>query len=102
MKLLISGVAWPGRKALVKSLELKGMKSPPGPTAPDSSSEIEWSPIDTASRSRDWRVRRGPFTLAGESFASSRWDEEKKRKIRESRVKGQNPKRRSRKPGPPS
>ena len=89
MKLLISGSHGLVGKALVKSLEAKGHEIfRLVRRAPNSDSEIEWSP----DRYSIALARLEGFDLvvhlAGESIASGRWDEEKKRKIRESRVKG--------------
>jgi uncharacterized protein (TIGR01777 family) len=74
---------------LVKSLEAPGheifrlVRHAPG-----SDSEIEWSPERYSIALARLEGFDAVVHLAGESIASGRWDEEKKRKIRESRVKG--------------
>lgn len=89
MKLLISGSHGLVGKALVKSLEAAGheifrlVRHAPGPD-----SEIEWSPDRYSIALARLEGFDAVINLAGESIASGRWDEEKKRKIRESRVKG--------------
>ncbi|HYN23987.1 MAG TPA: TIGR01777 family oxidoreductase, partial [Pyrinomonadaceae bacterium] len=89
MKLLISGSHGLVGKALVKSLEAEGhevfrlVRHAPG-----SDSEIEWSPDRYSIALARLEGFDAVVHLAGESIASGRWDEEKKRKIRESRVKG--------------
>ncbi|CAN5816965.1 hypothetical protein BH20ACI3_BH20ACI3_10080 [soil metagenome] len=89
MKLLISGSHGLVGKALVKSLEAEGheifrlVRHAPG-----SDSEIEWSPERYSIALARLEGFDAVVHLAGESIASGRWDEEKKRKIRESRVKG--------------
>lgn len=89
MKVLISGSHGLVGRALIKSLLSKRdtvarlMRE-----APSGSNDIEWHPnqdqIDAA-RLNGFDV---VVHLAGESIASGRWSDEKKRRIRESRVKG--------------
>ena len=89
MKILISGSHGLVGTALVKSLEINGheifrlVRHAPG-----SDSEIEWSPDRYSIALARLEGFDAVIHLAGESIASGRWDEEKKRKIRESRVKG--------------
>jgi uncharacterized protein (TIGR01777 family) len=89
MKLLISGSHGLVGKALIKSLEperheiFRLVRHAPG-----SDSEIEWSPDRYSIALARLEGFDAVIHLAGESIASGRWDEEKKRKIRESRVKG--------------
>jgi uncharacterized protein (TIGR01777 family) len=89
MRILVSGSHGLVGKALISSLTSDGheivrlVRSKPA-----SATEIEWHPnqekIDTASlEGLDAVVH-----LAGESIASGRWTDEKKRAIRDSRVKG--------------
>ena len=89
MKILVSGSHGLVGKALISSLTTDGheivrlVRS-----KPSGSGELEWHPnqghIDAASlEGLDAVVH-----LAGESIASSRWSGEKKRAIRDSRVKG--------------
>jgi len=89
MKILVSGSHGLVGKALIASLTSKGheiVRLVRG--KPSSATEIEWHPnqekIDTASLEGVDAV----VHLAGESIASGRWTDEKKRAIRDSRVKG--------------
>lgn len=89
MKLLISGSHGVVGKALVKSLgtaehEIFRLVR----HAPNSDSEIEWSPARYSIALARLEGFGAVVHLAGESIASGRWDEEKKRKISESRHKG--------------
>jgi len=89
MKLLISGSHGLVGKALVKSLEAEGHEIfRLVRHAPASDSEIEWSPDRYSIALARLEGFDAAVHLAGEGIASGRWDEEKKRKIRESRVKG--------------
>src|SRR5688572_13725366 len=89
MKLLISGSHGLVGKALVKSLEAKGHEIfRLVRRAPNSDSEVEWSPDRYSIALARLEGFDAVVHLAGESIASGRWDEEKKRKIRESRTKG--------------
>lgn len=89
MKLLISGSQGLVGTALVKSLEAEGheifrlVRHAPG-----SDAEVEWSPDRYSIALARLEGFDAVVHLAGESIASGRWDEERKRKIRESRVKG--------------
>ncbi len=89
MKLLISGSHGLVGKALVKSLVAEGhdifrlVRHAPG-----SDSEIEWSPDRYSIALARLEGFDAVVHLAGESIAAGRWDEEKKRKIRVSRIKG--------------
>ncbi|MDQ3666501.1 MAG: TIGR01777 family oxidoreductase [Acidobacteriota bacterium] len=89
MKLLISGSHGLVGKALFKSLRAKGHEIfRLVRHAPVSDSEIEWSPDRYSIALARLEGFDAVVHLAGESIASGRWDEEKKHKIRESRVKG--------------
>jgi uncharacterized protein len=89
MKLLISGSHGLVGQALVKSLEADGHEIfRLVRHAPNSDSEIEWSPDRYSIALARLEGFDAVVHLAGESIASGRWNEEKKRKIRESRVKG--------------
>ncbi|HYV82520.1 MAG TPA: TIGR01777 family oxidoreductase [Pyrinomonadaceae bacterium] len=89
MRILVSGSHGLVGKALINSLTSDGheiVRLVRG--KPSGATEIEWHPnqekIDTASLDGiDAAVH-----LAGESIASGRWTDEKKRAIRDSRVKG--------------
>jgi uncharacterized protein (TIGR01777 family) len=56
--------------------------------APSSESEIEWSPDRYSIALARLDGFDAVINLAGESIAEGRWNEEKKKRIRESRVKG--------------
>ncbi|MCM3872097.1 MAG: TIGR01777 family oxidoreductase [Pyrinomonadaceae bacterium] len=89
MKLLISGSHGLVGKALIKSLAAKGheifrlVRHAPG-----SDAEIEWSPDRYSIALARLEGFDAVVHLAGESIATGRWNEDKKRKIRESRVRG--------------
>jgi uncharacterized protein len=89
MKLLISGSHGLVGKALLRSLEAKDheifrlVRHPP-----TNDLEVEWSPDRYSIALARLEGFDACIHLAGESIASGRWNEEKKRKIRESRVKG--------------
>ncbi|MGH9971153.1 MAG: TIGR01777 family oxidoreductase [Pyrinomonadaceae bacterium] len=89
MKILISGSHGLVGSALIKALEAEGheifrlVRHAPG-----SESEIEWSPDRYSIALARLEGFDAVVHLAGESIANGRWNEEKKRRIRESRVKG--------------
>lgn len=89
MKVLISGSHGLVGKALLRFLEAKDheifrlVRHPPA-----NDLEVEWSPDRYSIALARLEGFDACIHLAGESIASSRWNEEKKRKIRESRVKG--------------
>jgi len=88
MKILIAGSHGLVGTALIKSLEAEGheifrlVRHYPG-----SEAEIEWSPDRYSIQLARLEGFDAVVNLAGESIAE-RWTEEKKRRIRESRVKG--------------
>ena len=89
MKVLISGSHGLVGRALIKSLLSKGdTVARLVREAPSGSSDIEWHP----NQGQIYAARLNGFDvvvhLAGESIASGRWSEEKKKRIRESRIKG--------------
>jgi uncharacterized protein len=89
MKVLISGSHGLVGTALIKVLETEGHEIfRLVRHAPNSESEIEWSPDRYSIALARLEGFDAVFHLAGESIASGRWSEEKKRRIRESRVKG--------------
>lgn len=89
MKVLISGSHGLVGSTLIKSLESDGhevvrlVRHPP-----TGASEIEWSPQRYSIALARLEGFDAVIHLAGESIAEGRWNEEKKRRIRESRVKG--------------
>jgi uncharacterized protein (TIGR01777 family) len=89
MRILISGSHGLVGTALIKSLETSGHEVfrlvRYGPT---SDAEIEWSPDRYSIALSRIEGFDAVVNLAGESIAAGRWTDEKKRRIRESRVKG--------------
>jgi uncharacterized protein (TIGR01777 family) len=89
MKILISGSHGLVGTALMDSLKADGhdifrlVRHYPG-----SPSEIEWSPDRYSIALSQIEGFDGVVHLAGESIAEGRWTDEKKKRIRESRVKG--------------
>ena len=89
MKILIGGSHGLVGTALVKSLAAAGHDiSRLVRHYPNSSSEIEWSPDRYSIALARIEGFDAVVNLAGESIAEGRWTDEKKRRIRESRVKG--------------
>jgi hypothetical protein len=89
MKILVSGSHGLVGKALIASLTSDGheivclVRSKPSGAA-----EVEWDPNQGRIDAANLEGLDAVVHLAGESIASSRWSDEKKRAIRESRVKG--------------
>jgi uncharacterized protein (TIGR01777 family) len=89
MKILISGSHGLVGSALVQSLVKDGHEVVRLVRHnPQAGSEIEWHPNQDRLNLQDIEGFDAIVHLAGESIASGRWDDEKKRAIRESRVKG--------------
>src|SRR6266850_1577635 len=90
MKILISGSHGLVGSALIKSLEQDGGHEIFRLVRhyPESSSEIEWSPDRYSIALARIEGFDAVVHLAGESIAEGRWTDEKKRRIRDSRVKG--------------
>jgi len=89
MKILIGGSHGLVGTALIKSLEAEGHEIYQLVRyAPRSDSEIEWSPDRYSIALALIEGFDAVVNLAGESIAEGRWTEDKKRRIRESRVKG--------------
>jgi uncharacterized protein (TIGR01777 family) len=90
MKILISGSHGLVGSALTKSLEGDGHEVVPlvRYTPQYGSEEIVWSPERYSIALGRIEGFDGVVHLAGESIAEGRWTEEKKKRIRESRVKG--------------
>ncbi len=88
MKILIGGSSGLVGTALIKSLEAGGHEIfRLVRRAPNSRTEVEWSPDRYSIALARIEGFDAVVNLAGESIAE-RWTDEKKRKIRESRVKG--------------
>lgn len=89
MKILIGGSHGLVGSALIKSLESQGheifrlVRHAPG-----SKTEVEWSPDRYSIALARLEGFDAAVNLAGESIAEGGWTDEKKRRIRESRVKG--------------
>ena len=89
MRILISGSHGLVGEALIKALETGGHEIYRLVRhAPNSESEIEWSPDRYSIAISRIEGFDAVYHLAGESIASGRWNDEKKKKIRESRTKG--------------
>lgn len=89
MKILIGGSHGLVGTALIKSLVADGHEiSRLVRHYTTSDSEIEWSPDRYSIALARIEGFDAVINLAGESIAAGRWTEEKKRRIRESRVKG--------------
>jgi len=90
MKILVSGSHGLVGSALVKSLHEDGHEilSLVRRAAPVGAPEIEWHPEQECLDSRQLEGIDAVIHLAGESIASGRWTDQKKRAIRDSRVKG--------------
>jgi uncharacterized protein len=89
MRILISGSHGLVGTALIKALEPEGHEIfRLVRYAPHSQAEIEWSPERYSIALARLEGFDAVVHLAGESIAEGRWTEEKKKRIRESRVKG--------------
>jgi uncharacterized protein (TIGR01777 family) len=89
MRILISGSHGLVGTALIEALKADGHEiSRLVRHAPNSDKEIEWSPDRYSIAISRIEGFDAVFHLAGESIASGRWNDEKKKKIRESRTKG--------------
>lgn len=89
MRIIVSGSHGLVGKALIKALEAAGHEIYRLVRhAPNSEREIEWSPDRYSIQISRIEGFDAVYHLAGESIASGRWNEEKKRKIRESRTRG--------------
>lgn len=89
MKVLFSGSHGLVGTALIKSLEVQGHEIfRLVRQLPHSESEIEWNPDRYSIAISRLEGFDAVVHLAGESIAEGRWTEEKKRRIRDSRVKG--------------
>jgi len=89
MKILVGGSHGLVGTALIKSLEAEGHEIfRLVRHAPTSKTEVEWSPDRYSIALARIEGFDAVVNLAGESIAEGRWTDEKKRRIRESRVKG--------------
>jgi len=89
MKILIGGASGLVGTALIKALEPEGHEiSRLVRSAPRNESEVEWSPDRYSIALARIEGFDAVINLAGESIAEGRWTDDKKRRIRESRVKG--------------
>ena len=89
MKILIGGSHGLVGTALIRSLEQQGHEIfRLVRHYPSSETEIEWSPDRYSIQLARLEGFDAVLNLAGESIAEGRWTDEKKRRIRESRVKG--------------
>jgi uncharacterized protein len=89
MRILISGSHGLVGTALIKALKADGHEiSRLVRHAPSREDEIEWNPDRYSIAISRIEGFDAVYHLAGESIASGRWDDEKKKKIRESRIQG--------------
>src|SRR6476619_5965087 len=90
MKILLSGSHGLVGRALAKKLEAEGHEVRPLVRYATNygSHEIEWNPERYSIALSRIEGFDAVVHLAGESIAEGKWTEEKKKKIRESRVKG--------------
>src|SRR6476646_1090234 len=90
MKILVSGSHGLVGSALVKSLLADGHEVVRlvRRKAADGANEIEWRPDQDRLDAQQLEGIDAVIHLAGESIASGRWTDEKKRIIRDSRIKG--------------
>ncbi|HJT67706.1 MAG TPA: TIGR01777 family oxidoreductase [Pyrinomonadaceae bacterium] len=90
MKILVSGSHGLVGSALLKALAKDGHEVVRlvRREVPSGANEIEWRPDDDRLDAQQLEGINAVIHLAGESIASARWSDEKKRTIRDSRVKG--------------
>jgi uncharacterized protein (TIGR01777 family) len=89
MKILVSGSHGLVGTSLIASLKQDGHQaSSLVRNAPKSSDEIEWDPERGIKSLSALEGFAGVVHLAGESIAEGRWNDEKKQRIRDSRIKG--------------
>ena len=89
MKILVGGSHGLVGTALIKSLEAAGHEVfRLVRYAPNSAAEIEWSPDRYSIALARIEGFDAVVNLAGESIAAGRWTDEKKQRIRDSRIKG--------------
>src|SRR5918997_2317599 len=90
MRILVTGSTGLVGSRLVPSLKSKGhqvvrlVRSTPK----DSEAEVYWNPEKGTLNANELEGLDGVVHLAGENLAEGRWTDEKKRRIRESRVRG--------------
>src|SRR3954467_10005521 len=89
MRTLVSGSHGLVGKALINSLTSDGHEIVRlVRNRPSDAAEVEWHPNQGKIDALSLEGLDAVVHLAGESIASSRWSDEKKRSIRDSRVKG--------------
>lgn len=92
MKVIVSGASGLIGRALVRSLVADGhgvTRLVRSSSQPDGAAvDVSWDPDAGTIDARELEGHDAAVHLAGESIAGGRWTDEKKRRIRESRVKG--------------
>jgi uncharacterized protein (TIGR01777 family) len=90
MRILVTGSTGLVGSALVLTLKAKGHQVVRlvRATPKDSASEVFWNPEQGTLKAEDLEGLDAVVHLAGESIAEGRWTDEKKTRIRESRIKG--------------
>ena len=90
MRILISGSTGLVGSTLARSLKAKGHEvlRLVRATPKNSASEVFWYPEEGTLKAEELEGLDGVVHLAGESIAEGCWTDEKKRRIRESRIKG--------------
>jgi uncharacterized protein (TIGR01777 family) len=90
MKILVSGASGLVGRAVVQNLSSKGAQvlRLVREAARDEAQEIRWNPSERIAEAGRLEGLDAVIHLAGEPIAEGRWTEDKKRRIRDSRVRG--------------
>ena len=87
MKVLIGGASGLIGTVLVSALEGKGVKVTRLVRSSPKPGEVQWQPNRSSINAADLENYDAVINLAGENIGEGRWTDEKKRRIRDSRVK---------------
>jgi uncharacterized protein (TIGR01777 family) len=88
MKVLIAGASGLVGSALIPLLEAEGAEVTRLVRSSAGAGEIEWHPNNDQINASELESFDAVINLAGENIAAGRWTDERKRKIRDSRVNG--------------